>query len=121
MPFAWLRAVVFVLAASASLAACSSSDGVTDECSVTAPTSCTQESLRYEDVAPIFQQRCASCHGATKGGPWPLNTYSNVADWADTVRDELVTCAMPPPDMGTGLTNAERLKILDWLRCDYPQ
>jgi hypothetical protein len=29
-------------------------------------------------------------------------------------------CSMPPEDAGTVMTNAERVQVLDWLRCGYP-
>jgi uncharacterized membrane protein len=89
-------------------------------CEVTAPTECTDPELRYEDVAPIFERRCASCH-SVPGGPWPLDTYEHVADWAPFVRDELVRCSMPPPDSGVTITPEERDQILVWIRCGYPE
>lgn len=111
-----------LVAGAALLVSCSTDSGSAGEaCNVSLPTECTTPDARYEDVAPIFERRCASCHGAVKNGPWPLDSYTNIADWADTVRDELVTCTMPPSDSSTGMTNAERRQILDWLRCDYPQ
>ncbi|HYP91478.1 MAG TPA: hypothetical protein VEQ59_25095 [Polyangiaceae bacterium] len=75
----------------------------------------------YADVQPIFEQTCASaaCHSGFEGGPWPLDNYSHVADWQDVIRDELLTCAMPPPDSGVSLAYDQRQRILTWIRCGY--
>jgi hypothetical protein len=51
------------------------------------------------------------------GGPWPLDTYEDVADWKDTIRDDVLDCSMPPPGGGVSLSNADRLAILSWVRC----
>jgi len=90
-------------------------------CDVVPPTECPDPAPNYADVAPIFQQRCASCHFDAPGAPWPLDTYSHVADWAVVVRDELVRCAMPPADSGITLPVSERDRILNWVRCGYPE
>jgi uncharacterized membrane protein len=106
------------------LGACDSTEpsqpGTAPICAPIAPTECSDPSLRYEDVAPIFERRCASCHSVA-GGPWPLDTYEHVTDWAVYVRDELLRCSMPPPDSGVTMTPEERDQILVWLRCGYPE
>ena len=108
-----------------ALAACSSSEGPNDSrraaavCTAIAPTECAEPAPHYEDVAPIFERRCASCHNGAAGGPWPLDNYEHVADWALVVRDELVRCAMPPADSGVTITPEERDRILAWVRCGY--
>jgi uncharacterized membrane protein len=108
------------------LAACDSAEptdpGMPPQvCEVVAPTECPDPAPRYADVAPIFEQRCASCHNDVAGSPWPLDTYDHVADWAPFVRDELVRCSMPPPDSGVTITPEERDLILVWIRCGYPE
>ena len=98
-----------------------SGPGATGEvCAPTAPTECSDPELRYEDVSPIFERRCASCH-SPPSGPWPLETYEHVADWAPVVRDELLRCSMPPRDSGVTMTPEERDQILVWIRCGYPE
>jgi hypothetical protein len=119
------RHVCFVLGLLA-LAACSSAEpsdpgksaGV---CAPIAPTECPDPAPSYGDVAPIFERRCASCHSGVKDGPWPLDTYEHVADWASFVRDELLRCSMPPPNSGVTLPPEERDQILAWVRCGYPE
>jgi uncharacterized membrane protein len=120
------RPVCLVLALLA-LAACSSSEGPSDRsdaaarCTVIAPTECAEPAPRYADVAPIFERRCASCHSGVADGPWPLDNYEHVADWALVVRDELVRCAMPPASSGLKITAEERDLILAWVRCGYAE
>ena len=84
---------------------------------------CPEPAPVYADVAPIFEQRCATaaCHSGFVGGPWPLRDYEHIADWQDVVRAEVVSCAMPPPDANVPITDEERLQILNWIRCGLPE
>jgi hypothetical protein len=91
-------------------------------CMVTAPAACPTPPIHYPDVEPIIQQNCASpCHSGYAGGPWPLTSYEHVADWADNIRSDLLTCYMPPADGGVSLPAADRLAVLTWIRCGYPE
>lgn len=90
-------------------------------CTVKAPTACVEPAPTYDDVAPIFEQRCVVCHSGVPNGPWPLTTYAHVATWRDTVRAVLVTCAMPPADAGFTLPAEESEQILAWIRCGMPR
>ncbi len=89
-------------------------------CTVTAPTACPDPAPRYPDVEPIFQQRCVVCH-SDHSARWPLTTFNHVADWADQIHDDMLTCAMPPPQAGIPITTEERIAILTWIRCGFPQ
>lgn len=91
-------------------------------CAVMAPTECPAPAPRYRDVATIVEQRCATpCHSGVPDGPWPLIDYEHVADWADVVRASLLDCSMPPADGGVSITTNERLTILAWIRCGFPE
>jgi len=108
------------------LGACSSAEpsdpGMTSGiCTAIAPTECPDPAPRYADVTPIFERRCASCHSGVPGGPWPLDNYEHIADWALSVRDELLRCSMPPANSGVTITAEERAQILAWVRCGYPE
>ena len=89
-------------------------------CSVQAPTACAEPAPAYADVAPIFEQNCVVCHSG-QAGNWPLSTYSHVASWADEIRGVLLQCAMPPPDSGLRIEDAERDLLLAWIRCGLPR
>jgi hypothetical protein len=99
-----------------------SMDGSALVCTVQPPTVCPDPMPRWADVSSIFQQRCAICHNMTVvGAQWPLMQYQHVADWADLVRAMLVDCSMPPPDSGVRITDEERLRILTWILCGFPE
>jgi uncharacterized membrane protein len=111
--------------------ACSSGDGSSKDthgtsstplaCDVTLPTSCSDRSLGYSAVAPIFERRCVGCHSGDPGGPWPLTSYEHVADWANEIRSQMSACTMPPVDAGIAMPPEEREKILVWVRCGAPK
>lgn len=87
-------------------------------CMVTPPTTCPDPMPRYADVQPIIQQRCVVCHsGLTER--WPLTMYQDLADWYDTIRDDVLSCTMPPPEAAIPITTQERLAILTWIKCGY--
>ena len=89
---------------------------------VDSPTSCPDPAPRFEDVARIFGQRCASpCHSGTPNGPWPLSSYDDIAAWPDEIRSRLEDCEMPPSDAGVPLTRGEKLAILTWIQCGLPE
>jgi hypothetical protein len=106
----------------ASDASAPSDAAIPVSCPVEAPTSCPDAAaIRYADVAPIIEARCAPCHSPLWSGPWPLNTLAHVRDWTDDIRTNLVACTMPPPDAGIPITKAERLTMLQWIRCGLPE
>jgi uncharacterized membrane protein len=89
-------------------------------CDVTLPRSCSDMSLGWADVQPIFEQRCIGCHSGDPGGPWPLTSYEHAADWANEIRSQMRACSMPPVDAGIVMPTEEREKILLWVRCGAP-
>jgi hypothetical protein len=89
------------------------------ECNVTAPTACEDDSLTYEDVQPILQEKCIGCHNGA-GENWPLTDYDHVADWFSEIRGMMLACTMPPPDSPITMSDEERELILHWIRCGYP-
>jgi uncharacterized membrane protein len=119
---------LFVAAALVLAGACSggsgSKSGSTTSplvCDVTLPTACTDHSLGYDDVAPIFEARCLGCHSGQPGGPWPLDAYEHAADWANEIRGQISACTMPPPDAGIDVPTKERDTLLMWVRCGAPR
>ena len=88
-----------IFAVAAIITACSSggsrrgdSPGSTSAplvCDVTLPSSCSDMSLRWADVEPIFEERCIGCHSGDPGGPWPLTSYEHAADWANEIRSQM--------------------------------
>lgn len=97
-----------------------------ETCSVTAPTACPSDMPTYADVEPIFQERCVACHMGQDESElcpecWALTDYGHVASWSQEIKSAMLACDMPPPESGMTMTNAERMKILDWIRCGLPE
>lgn len=56
-----------------------------------------QESPTYSrDVAPILQEKCATCHNPEGIGPMPLLNYSQVRPFAALIKDRTSNRIMPP-------------------------
>jgi Copper type II ascorbate-dependent monooxygenase, C-terminal domain len=51
-----------------------------------------------KDVAPILYERCLECHRAGEAGPMSFLTYSDVRPWAKSIKQAVMTHAMPPWD-----------------------
>ena len=48
------------------------------------------------DVAPIFYNKCVSCHRPGEVAPMSLITYRDVRPWASAIREKVTTRVMPP-------------------------
>ena len=69
-----------------------------------------------KDVAPIFYKNCAECHRANDIAPMALMTYKDSRPWARSIKERVVTRAMPPwsPDPKYGeFSNDHRLAQKD--------
>src|SRR5258705_11941285 len=49
-----------------------------------------------KDIAPIFQQKCESCHRPDSMAPMSLMTYEEARPWARSIRTRVDTRQMPP-------------------------
>ena len=49
-----------------------------------------------KDVAPIFQDKCQSCHRADSIAPMSLVTYEEVRPWARAIKTRVASREMPP-------------------------
>lgn len=88
-----------------------------------------------KDTYPIFRDRCSLCH--YEGGPGPMSltvykddTGSGASSWGQSIRDYLVSGAMPPwyvdplgPAMkgGYGLPVKELDKLITWAAGGTPE
>jgi uncharacterized membrane protein len=76
--------------------------------------------LKVADIAPIIQQRCASCHSShpTMMGSAPagvlLDTPDEISQNAKRVHQQAVTLKAMPIGNVTQMTDAERQKIAAW-------
>jgi len=76
------------------------------------------------DVAPIMYAKCVSCHRPGEVAPMSLITFKDVRPWASSIREKVVSRAMPPwhadRQYGTfrneqSLTQAEIDTIVQWV------
>ena len=80
--------------------------------------------LVYSDVAPIFINRCASCHHTGGGAPFSLTNYSQADSWSGSIAIALNNNLMPPWQPDTNytrflhekyITASEKAAILSWI------
>src|ERR687897_1597210 len=85
-----------------------------------------------KDVAPIFQNKCESCHRTDSIAPMSLQTYEEARPWARSIRDRVASRNMPPwhidPAVGIqhykgdrSLTQKEIDTIVAWAGNGAPQ
>src|SRR5499427_6642197 len=49
-----------------------------------------------KDIAPIFQEKCESCHRPGSIAPMSLVTYQEARPWAQSIASRVKTRRMPP-------------------------
>ncbi len=78
-----------------------------------------------DDVAPILQARCQSCHQDGGVAPWSMSSHQMVSGWAPMMRETLLTLRMPPGqideeyigqfvDVHT-ITSEEKKTLVKWI------
>ncbi len=82
------------------------------------PPSCPSPAPGWaQDVAPVIEARCATCHA--KGGvaaDKPLTTYAEVFSRKGAVLNQIHACKMPQAS-APQLSAAERAAVQEWLVC----
>jgi hypothetical protein len=81
--------VTTLLAVSTYVATLLSLDGTFSSGSTTTPSF-------YQDVLPILEQHCQSCHRPGEIAPMPLLTYDQVRPWARAIQKVVRLKKMPP-------------------------
>jgi mono/diheme cytochrome c family protein len=83
-----------------------------------------------KDVAPIFNKSCVECHRPTMFAPMSLTTFDAARPWAKSIKQRVVSRAMPPwgadPAHGTfkndpRLTEKEIETIVAWVDAGAPK
>ena len=101
------------------------------------PTSCAlpkhqaRSAATYvDDVAPILQRNCVTCHRAGGIGPWEMKNYALVRGFAPMIREVVRTRRMPPwhadPMHGRfandrSLSVAEARALVRWAEAGAPR
>ena len=85
------------------------------------PATCPSPAPSYEqDIVPILDGKCNTCHAAADSGLWPLINYDDVHDWQTLVLSDVEYCAMPPAG-APQLTTTEQFILLSWVVCGAPE
>jgi len=85
-----------------------------------------------KDVAPIFQDKCQSCHQPNSIAPMSLITYQEARPWARSIKERVSTRQMPPwhidPSVGVqhfkndmSLSQEQIDTIVRWVDSGAPQ
>ncbi|MBS0333753.1 MAG: redoxin domain-containing protein, partial [Proteobacteria bacterium] len=81
-------------------------------------------------IAPIIQQKCATCHQPGGIGPMPLNTYEQIKGFSPMIREVIRTHRMPPylADETVGafqdddrLTPTQMKTLVHWIDAGAPR
>ena len=82
------------------------------------------------DISRIFQQHCQECHRAGQIGPFPLESFADIAGWEDMIAEVVGQGRMPPwhanPAYGEfasdlQMSDTARDAILSWLHAGAPE
>lgn len=83
-----------------------------------------------EDIAPLLQQRCRSCHRQGGVAPWAMTHYEMVRGWSPMMREMIRTRRMPPwhadPrfqrfENDLSLTSEEKKTLVHWIEAGSPR
>ena len=77
------------------------------------------------DVAPILEQRCVTCHQEGGIAPFAMSSHQMVQGWSPMIRETLITKRMPPGQIDAEFTNdfhgvnhitvEETQKLVHWI------
>ncbi len=83
------------------------------------------------EVAPILQNRCLSCHREDGAAPWAMSSYEMVSGWAEMIRETIMTMRMPPGQIDDQylekfvdvhfITDAEKIVMVSWINEGAPR
>ncbi len=84
-----------------------------------------ENSITYtQHVVPVLQQHCIECHRSQEIGPFAMDSYGEVAGWADTMLETIENGRMPPwhadPNFGDfsncrHMPEKDKQIIRDWI------
>jgi hypothetical protein len=120
-----MRRIALLLAvATFTLVGCTSQNPAATDPSVIPGTALTY----YQDTAPIFATRCASCHSPGNIAPFSLLTYSDAMTYASLIKPAIANHIMPPmpPDTSAAsgcpqiddprvMPDSERQALISWV------
>jgi hypothetical protein len=89
---------------------------------ITAPSCVLPPPSFANDVTPILNRDCNTCH-VTNSTLWPLSNYDDVYDWTNLLVPDIEGCLMPPQDAGPEagtLSPADQQTLMKWFACNAP-
>lgn len=63
---------------------------------IQAQTTADQEITFTKHIAPLFQEKCQTCHRAGSMAPMSLVTYEETRPWARSIKNRVIAREMPP-------------------------
>lgn len=84
----------------------------------------------YEDVVPILQNKCMTCHTPGGGAPWVMDSYDKVVGWGKMMKEVVMIKRMPPwhadpyyrsLEDDLSLTPEETKKLIHWVNEGFPR
>ena len=84
------------------------------------------DALSYaDDIAPILEQRCVTCHQEGGIAPFAMSNHQMVQGWSPMIRETLITKRMPPGQIDNQyvesfhgvnhITIEETQKLISWI------
>jgi peroxiredoxin len=85
-----------------------------------------ENSVSYaNDIAPILEQRCVTCHQEGGIAPFAMNNHQMIQGWSPMIRETLITKRMPPGQIDSEyadtfhgvnhITIEETQKLISWI------
>ena len=78
-----------------------------------------------DDVVPILEERCVTCHRDSGVAPWSMSSYQMVRGWSAMMRETLLTRRMPPGQIDHRdidrfvdvhhITDQEMMTLIHWI------
>jgi len=83
-----------------------------------------------QEIVPILQQRCVSCHRDNDIAPWSMNSHKMVQGWGEMMRETVLTQRMPPGQIDREIgdwadvheiTLDEQTTLIHWIDAGAPR
>src|SRR3974390_3023346 len=90
----------------------------------------TSKVTYVKNIAPMFEDKCVSCHEPGGIGPMPFTKYEEIAPFAPMIREMIRTQRMPPwradPSIGhflgdRSLSSAQIKTLVHWVEAGAPR
>lgn len=83
------------------------------------------------DIVPILQNRCVTCHREGGMAPWAMSSHEMVRGWGEMIRETILTMRMPPGQIDEEyldkfvdvhfITDSEKVALVNWIDAGAPR